>query len=265
MLASLAGRVERQLLRALRLNLAPHLAAADEADVWFSPYIQTAGETGLLFRPAALPELQRRLAQDPLGRLELAWRLIFQLRTGVTFAERGALKHSTWLLVQEELTYWGLRGGPSNDEDERRIATLCAWGRQQPQRREAGPRRQRLVAIGASAPAGGVLEPAGRARDARGRPQPRTAAQALRAPRRRGRRAERAAVGGRPRHRHLRAAGAVARRDCPARRERRAADHGVGRPGRVARRGDGGASGSQPRRRAELRARNRAGCRARRH
>ena len=126
-LASLAGRVERQLLRALRLELAPHLSAADEADLWFSPVVESAGETGVLFVPETLPVLHRRLVEDPSRRLDPAWNLIFRLRTGLSFAERARISHSTWLLVQEELTYWGVRGGARKAEDVERIATLFAW------------------------------------------------------------------------------------------------------------------------------------------
>ena len=64
-LASLAGRVEPQLLRALRLNLAPHRVAADEADLWFSPIVQSKAVTGLIFRPDVLPDLQQALVEDP--------------------------------------------------------------------------------------------------------------------------------------------------------------------------------------------------------
>src|SRR6202034_3570927 len=114
MLASIAGRIEPQLLRSLRLNLAPHRSAADEADLWFGPLVESAAVTGLVLIPEVQTALQRRLARDPTGRLEIAWRLIFRLRTGTDYPQRDGLSFATWLMVQEELTYWAVRGGPSS-------------------------------------------------------------------------------------------------------------------------------------------------------
>lgn len=127
MLASLARRVEPQLLRALRLELAPERRAADEADLWFSPIVETAAATGLVFDPEVLPVLQRRLAEDPLRRLDATWHLMFRLRARVPFEERDRAPFSTWLLVHEELTWWAVRGGPSNAQDAARIDMLFGW------------------------------------------------------------------------------------------------------------------------------------------
>jgi hypothetical protein len=126
-LASLAGRVEPQLIRALRLELAPARSAADEADLWFSAIVENTTATGLVFFSEALPLLQQRLANDPSRRLGAAWQLLFRLRTRVDYAEHEKVTRPTWLLVQEELTYWAVRGGPDTAEDRDRIATLCAW------------------------------------------------------------------------------------------------------------------------------------------
>jgi len=125
-LASLAGRVEMQLLRALRLKLAPGRTAADEADLWFSPIVRTATATGLIFKPETLPELQRRLAAEP-DRLDAAWRLLFHLRAGSDYDARERLPTMTWLLLREELTYWSLRGGPASAADNKRVAKLWGW------------------------------------------------------------------------------------------------------------------------------------------
>ncbi len=129
MLASLAGRVEPQLVRALRLELAPHRTAADEADLWFSDVVETAAATGLVFRPEAQSILQNRLANDPQCRLEQAWALLFRLRTGAAYRDCNTVRHATWLQVQEELTYWATRGGPTTADDSDRIETLWGWVR----------------------------------------------------------------------------------------------------------------------------------------
>jgi predicted Rossmann-fold nucleotide-binding protein len=125
-LASLAGRVEAQLLRAIRLRLATHLLAADEADLWFSPIVETAAATGLVFRSEVLPELQNALSQSPIL-LEEVWRLLFRLRTGIHYADRDKVERITWLIIQEELTYWSLRGGELSNRDNERIRKLWAW------------------------------------------------------------------------------------------------------------------------------------------
>ncbi|MFC7738757.1 type VI secretion system contractile sheath large subunit [Roseomonas sp. GCM10028921] len=99
-LASIAVRIEPQLLRRLRLALAPGLDAATEAALWFSPdLVSLRAPTGLVLAEGVLPTLRAGLAADA-DLLDLAW--------AVT-AEAHALAAPA-LRVEEELTYLALKG-----------------------------------------------------------------------------------------------------------------------------------------------------------
>ncbi|OAR23276.1 hypothetical protein A8W25_27680 [Streptomyces sp. ERV7] len=63
---SLAAGVERPLLRRVRLRFLPRSAAGLEAELWFSPLVESASEHSLLLDPAAAAVLRRRLARRPL-------------------------------------------------------------------------------------------------------------------------------------------------------------------------------------------------------
>ncbi|MEU1500502.1 hypothetical protein [Streptomyces sp. NPDC005732] len=62
---SLAAGVERAMLRRARLLFLPRSAAGLEAELWFSPLVEAAGEHTLLFSPEASEVLRRRLADRP--------------------------------------------------------------------------------------------------------------------------------------------------------------------------------------------------------
>lgn len=55
-----AARIERALLRALRLQLMPQRSAADEAELWSSELVEVRGLDGLLLRADVLEILRRR-------------------------------------------------------------------------------------------------------------------------------------------------------------------------------------------------------------
>lgn len=107
-LASLAARIEPQLLRQLRLELAPRLPTEIEADFWFSDLVATRAPTGVVLRPDLVSDLRCRLAADR-GRLADAWRIT-----------RHAHEHgSPTLLAEEELAYLCARGLDAADAAER--------------------------------------------------------------------------------------------------------------------------------------------------
>jgi type VI secretion system protein ImpC len=98
-LGSLASRLEPQLLRALRLGLAPPVDAGAEADLWFSPLVEIRAASGVVLRRDILPVLRERLADDR-NSLEQAWRVTRRLHaTG-----------SPAILAEEELAYLSLVG-----------------------------------------------------------------------------------------------------------------------------------------------------------
>jgi hypothetical protein len=70
-LVSLAIRIEPEVLRAIRLKLAPHLNAGAEADLWFSPLVQSRGPDGIVFLPEVADILRERLkGEQSLSRRE---------------------------------------------------------------------------------------------------------------------------------------------------------------------------------------------------
>lgn len=98
-LASLATRIEPQLLRHLRLELAPDLAPGVEAELWFSPLVAQAAATGIVLHPEALAPLRSRL--KAAGRmLDRAWHVTRSVHEG----------GSPVLLAEEELAWLATRG-----------------------------------------------------------------------------------------------------------------------------------------------------------
>ncbi len=71
-LVSFSSLVEPAYLRAMRIELASHLNAGYEADLWLSPFVLTRNPTGFVWEPKAAEELRRSLAQDPVL-YETAW------------------------------------------------------------------------------------------------------------------------------------------------------------------------------------------------
>ena len=61
---SLAARVEIELLRATRLQALPMIDAGTEADLWFSPLVESKNPTALILRSDVALVLQQRLADD---------------------------------------------------------------------------------------------------------------------------------------------------------------------------------------------------------
>lgn len=127
-LASIAGRIDPQLLRALRLDLAPDIGVEAEADLWFGDRAQTAAVTGVVLRPEQQRRLQDELAGSDPDLLVRAWEILYRLRTGEPWSEREKVQHCSWLVALEELTFYALSGfgdaGPERDAAERRLAQI---------------------------------------------------------------------------------------------------------------------------------------------
>jgi hypothetical protein len=127
-LASIAGRIDPQLLRSLRLQLAPDLGTEAEADLWFSNHVQSAAITGAVLRPEDQGRFQDELAASGENLLQRSWEILFRLRTDRLWKERDRVPERSWLLAQEELTYWALKGigerGPEREAAETRVRQI---------------------------------------------------------------------------------------------------------------------------------------------
>ncbi len=103
---SLASRVEPELLRKVRLELLPDLDAGAEADVWFSPLVQSTSPLAFSFLPAVADQLRRELAEsrDSLTR---AWQVLSDVH-----------EHSPAAIKLEERVTWTiLNNGPAAHDD----------------------------------------------------------------------------------------------------------------------------------------------------
>ena len=78
---SIASRIEPELLRQARLQLLPPAVdAGAEADLWFSPLVQSATPVALTLLPAVADLLRRELAQSPEA-LRRSWKLLDQVHS----------------------------------------------------------------------------------------------------------------------------------------------------------------------------------------
>jgi small GTP-binding protein len=115
--ASLAARVEPELLRALRLELFPEVEAGAEADLWFSPLVEASSPLGLVFRPSVLAELRRELATAARrALLEGAWQVLQRVHAGVPRTIR----------IEERVTYLSLKGAPPEEIDSELMPAVGA-------------------------------------------------------------------------------------------------------------------------------------------
>ncbi len=63
-LLSLAVPIEAALMRAIRLKLLPAADVGAEADLWFSPLVETRSRDGIMLLPAVAEELRKHLANE---------------------------------------------------------------------------------------------------------------------------------------------------------------------------------------------------------
>jgi tetratricopeptide (TPR) repeat protein len=108
--ASLAARVEPELVRAYRLNLFPGVEPGAEADLWFSPLVQSQTPLALEFEPETLELLRGDLGDDQ-ELLQRAWQVLEAFHVSAPFALR----------LQEELTWLGLSRGSNPGIIEERL------------------------------------------------------------------------------------------------------------------------------------------------
>lgn len=116
-LASLATRIEPQLLRRLRLELAADLDVGMEAVLWHSDLVQEHAPTGIVMNTEIRTLLQRRLVLMP-QLFNAAHRIIRQVHRGSAPA----------LQLEEELVYQALKGNTSRVKELLRsmVATLIS-------------------------------------------------------------------------------------------------------------------------------------------
>lgn len=106
-LLCVAVRVEPQLIRAARLDLAPRLNVGAETDLWFSAWVATRSVDCIVLRPGVRAVLQDRLAlrlaADSAGTdpARGAWELI----------ERAHARSSPALLLEEHLAWLAAQPG----------------------------------------------------------------------------------------------------------------------------------------------------------
>jgi hypothetical protein len=118
---SLAVRVEPELLRRARLDLVPEADASVEADLWFSPLVDTQSATAFMFVPEVADRLRRGLARD-LARLEGAWTITSEIHANVAPA----------IALEEEVNYLLLAEGAASsrlqDRLKEAVVALVAGG-----------------------------------------------------------------------------------------------------------------------------------------
>lgn len=102
---SLAARIEPELLRQARIKLLPDVDAGAEADLWFSPLVQSATPVALVLLPEVAALLRRRLAQSGTL-LRRSWRLLRRVHEHAPAA----------IKLEEEVTWQALSGGAGADE-----------------------------------------------------------------------------------------------------------------------------------------------------
>jgi formylglycine-generating enzyme required for sulfatase activity len=103
-LASLAARVEPGLLRAMRLTLLPHIPADAEADLWFSPLVDSWTPLAVVFLPEVLDVLRRELAVDQ-ALLDAAWGVLSEFHAYAPHALR-LEEEVTWLALQQDPSHF---------------------------------------------------------------------------------------------------------------------------------------------------------------
>jgi hypothetical protein len=107
-LLSFATRIEPELIRAVRLDLLPHLTAADEADLWFCEWVGARSSDAVALLPQCLPSLRAALVTRLEGepRLRKVEEIVTRLHIGLSPA----------LALEERITWASLIGDPATAE-----------------------------------------------------------------------------------------------------------------------------------------------------
>lgn len=106
--ASLATRIEPELLRALRIELLPGTGVAAEADLWFGPLVRSRGLDGIVLDTRVADVLRGRLAERYADSAERD-RIVRARRIVATLHERASPalaleEHVVWLVVSGAAT-----------------------------------------------------------------------------------------------------------------------------------------------------------------
>lgn len=127
-LVCIAVRVDAALLRRMRLRFAPELDVGVEADLWFSPLVESHGPTGFVLEKEVAALLRQNLAQEPA--------LLQQVEQAMQ-EERDAIQPS--ISMEERITALALRGAPAAEieqalrpailamADEQRATDVARW------------------------------------------------------------------------------------------------------------------------------------------
>ncbi|MFB6915955.1 tetratricopeptide repeat protein, partial [Streptomyces microflavus] len=104
MLLSFATRIEPELIRAVRLDLLPHLTAADEADLWFCDWVGARSSEGIALLPRCLPSLRAALMVwlERAPELRKVEEVVTQLHRGLSPA----------LALEERMTWASMNNQP---------------------------------------------------------------------------------------------------------------------------------------------------------
>jgi len=113
-LASLAVRIEPELLRTLRLRVAPHLDVGAEADLWFSPLVQARGVDGITFSAEVAEILREWLRTDK--RLPRVWKEIEECHRTISPALR----------LEEKVAWLALNDAPVEEIEKALAPALVA-------------------------------------------------------------------------------------------------------------------------------------------
>lgn len=110
---SLAVQIEPELLRAIRIAVAPRLDAAAEADLWFGPLVRLRGPDGITLHADVAEVLRNRLKerwQNPDERhlVERAWRVTQRIHQDTSPA----------LVLEERVAWFVLSGDLHSAEAE---------------------------------------------------------------------------------------------------------------------------------------------------
>ncbi|MBL8291575.1 MAG: type VI secretion system contractile sheath large subunit [Bryobacterales bacterium] len=118
---SLAVRVEPPLMRRIRLELLPEVSAGTEADLWFSPLVDTRSALAIVLKADCADALRARLREKP-ALLDASWKIVEELHRGISPA----------VLLEERLAYLALAG--KEDEMQEALRSVVA-AMVQPRRR----------------------------------------------------------------------------------------------------------------------------------
>jgi hypothetical protein len=116
---SLAVLAEPGLVRSLRLDLAPELDASAEADLWWSPLVESRTTRGIVLEAAAAAEFRgelRSLHQSGDQRPGDAWALVQAHHRGITPA----------VALEEEIAWLWVSQPDPGPEIEKRLRTVLA-------------------------------------------------------------------------------------------------------------------------------------------